>query len=106
MGNLQKSNKSTAPPLTGCLNGPVDYITYSTGELSYGQADTASIGGTALCATCNVKPPLYAEFSIRLERAIERKQSVQACYDKNGNLFQVKLSRLSRKWRKRALPLS
>jgi uncharacterized protein (TIGR03437 family) len=82
----------THPTLSGCLSGQVDYVTYSVSRLSYGQADTASIGGTQLCATCTVKPPLYAEFAARLETAAERKESVQACYDKTGTVYQLQLS--------------
>lgn len=81
----------TSPQTSGCLSGKVDSVTYSTARLSYGQADTASIGGTMLCPTCNVKPPLYAEFADRLERALETKETVQACYDNNGQVFQVTL---------------
>ena len=81
----------TLPPLTGCLSGKVDYVTYATAELSYGQASTASIGGTALCPTCIVKAPLYPEFATRLERAVERKENVQACYDKSGKIFQLQI---------------
>lgn len=84
-------SSQSAPPILGCVSGQVDSIAYSTALLSFGQADTVSVGGTLLCSTCNFKPPLYPEFALRLERALERKESVQACYDKNGNIFDVKL---------------
>jgi uncharacterized protein (TIGR03437 family) len=81
----------SAPTITNCVSGPVSSITYSTGKLSYGQADQANIGGTMVCASCSVKPPLYPEFAIRLERALERKETVSACYDSNGQIYQLKL---------------
>lgn len=37
------------------------------------------------------QPPLYKEFAARLQRAVGRKQSVQACYDKNSYVFHVTL---------------
>ena len=82
-----------APPTLGCLEGQVDYATYAVARLNYGQADEVSIGGTKMCNTCNIKAPLYGEFATRLETALLRKQSVQACYDKNGNVFTLKASR-------------
>jgi uncharacterized protein (TIGR03437 family) len=82
----------TLPQLSGCLSGRVDYITYSTGPLSYGEADSASIGGTALCSTCAVKPALYPEFATRMERALERGENIQACYDSRGVIYQLKLT--------------
>jgi uncharacterized protein (TIGR03437 family) len=84
------SGQST-PPLLGCVSGQVDSITFSTALMSYGQADTVTIGGTMLCPACNLKPPLYEEFASRLESALLRKQSVQACYDNAGNVFGVKV---------------
>jgi uncharacterized protein (TIGR03437 family) len=82
----------TSPQTVGCLSGQVDYVVYSVSRLSYGQADMASIGGTQLCASCTVKAPLYAEFAARLERAAERKEAVQACYDKAGVIYRLQLS--------------
>lgn len=81
----------TAPPLAGCLSGQVDSITYSVAAMSYGQPDTVSIGGTLLCPTCDVQAPLAREFAIRLERAIERGLTVQACYDAKGVVSQLTL---------------
>lgn len=78
--------------IAGCVSGQVDSITYSVGELYYGLADDVSIGGTELCATCKVKPPLYAQFDARLERALRAKKNVQACYDENGSVFQLKVA--------------
>lgn len=81
------------PPLVGCLTGRVDYITYSRGLMTWGQADEASIGGTQLCATCLVKPPIYPEFAVKLDRAIYYGETVQVCYDQNGVVYQVKVTK-------------
>jgi len=81
----------TAPALIGCLMGQVDYITYSLGLITFGRPDEASIGGTQLCSTCTVKPPIYPEFARKMEQALVRKETVQACYDKDGVVYQMKV---------------
>lgn len=83
----------TAPPVKGCVTGPVDYLTYSVSQLSYNRPDEVSIGGTKLCATCAVKSPLYPEFTARMERSMGQKKNVQACYDTQGNVVQLRLIR-------------
>jgi uncharacterized protein (TIGR03437 family) len=79
----------TTPQLSGCLSGQVSSVTDSVSLLSYGRAVSASIGGTSLCATCTVKPPIYPEFAQRLELALEKKEAVQVCYDKTGTIYQL-----------------
>lgn len=83
--------RQTAPALSGCLSGQVDYITYSVNRLPFNLPDEASIGGTRICATCAVKAPLYGDFAARIESWMERRKPVQACYDANGTIFQVRL---------------
>jgi hypothetical protein len=79
------------PASVGCLTGPVDYLTYSLQLISAGLPDTASIGGTQLCATCTVKPPAYPEIVAKMETSMGLGASVSACYDSTGNIFQIKL---------------
>ena len=81
-----------APPLIGCVTGQVDSVSYVSSRLSYGQAEQLSIGGTVLCATCTVKPPLFPEFAVRLESALRRKKNVKACYDETGQIYQLMIS--------------
>jgi uncharacterized protein (TIGR03437 family) len=83
----------TAPAISGCVTGPVDYITYSVGLLSFNRPDELSIGGTRMCSTCTIKSPLYPEFSSRMEKSMGQKKNVQACYDARGNVVQVTLVR-------------
>ena len=83
----------TAPPITGCVSGQVDSVTYSVSRLSYNQPDEVSIAGTRLCATCAIKSPLYAEFTSRMEKSMGQRKKVEACYDKQGNVVQVRLIR-------------
>jgi hypothetical protein len=79
------------PPQAGCLSGQVDYLTYSLQLLAVNLPDTVSIGGVQLCATCTVKPPLYAQIVKKLEKALSRNLPVQACYDADGNIVQISL---------------
>jgi uncharacterized protein (TIGR03437 family) len=83
----------TTPPISGCLTGPVDSVTYSTSLLSFNRPDEVSIGGTKLCASCSVKSPLYPEFTARMERSMGQRKNVQACFDEKGNVVQVKVVR-------------
>ena len=81
------------PASAGCLSGRVDSITYSLHFIAMGLPDEVTIGGTRACASCTVKPPLYAEISSRLEETQRTGGSVEACYDSSGNIFQLKLLR-------------
>lgn len=79
------------PPTAGCLNGRVDYITYSLQLIAVGLADEVSIGGSKICASCAVKAPLYPEIVNRLESALKSKVNVETCYDAAGSIFQIKM---------------
>jgi hypothetical protein len=48
-----------SPTITGCLTGQVDYVTYQLGQIPFSRPVAASIGGTQLCATCIVQPPIF-----------------------------------------------
>jgi hypothetical protein len=82
---------NTLPTQAGCLTGQVDYLTYSLQLISAGLPDTASIGGTQMCATCTVKPPAYPEIVGKMETSIGLGATVSACYDSTGNIFQITL---------------
>jgi uncharacterized protein (TIGR03437 family) len=82
----------THPQLTDCISGAIDSITYSS-PAYLGQMTSATIGGTTVCDTCKVKAPLYPQFAARIESALERKQTVQACFDQNGQIYQITLGR-------------
>lgn len=82
---------SPLPTCAGSLTGPVDYMTYSLQLISAGLPDTASIGGTQLCAGCTVKPPAYPEIVSKMETSMGLGASVSVCYDATGNIFQIKL---------------
>jgi hypothetical protein len=79
------------PAQAGCVTGQVDYITYSLQLVAAGLPDTASIGGTQLCASCTVKPPAYPLLVTKMETAMGMNVGVSACYDSVGNIFQLKL---------------
>lgn len=79
------------PAQAGCLSGQVDYITYSLQLIALNLPDTISVGGLQACATCSVKPPLYSQITEKLELALRSGLPVQACYDTNGNIFQISL---------------
>ena len=79
------------PTQAGCLNGQVDYITYSLQLIAASLPDESSIGGTKLCATCTVKPPAYPILVQKLETAMGLNVGVSACYDAAGNIFQLKM---------------
>jgi hypothetical protein len=81
------------PPQAGCLSGPVDSITYSLQLIAMNLPDTVSIGGAQACGACPVKPPLYSHIVEKLETALRSGLNVQACYDGQGNIFQVTLQR-------------
>jgi hypothetical protein len=79
------------PVQAGCVTGQVDYISYSLQLIAAGLPDTASVGGTQLCASCTVKPPAYPLLVEKMEKAMGMGVGVSACYDNNGNIFQLKL---------------
>lgn len=80
------------PATAGCLAGPVNSITYSLQLIAAGLPDEVVIGGTRACNSCQVKPPLYPEISNRLENALRSRINVEACYDAEGKIFQIKLA--------------
>lgn len=80
------------PTTAGCLSGRVDSITYSLQLIAAGLPDEVVIGGTRACNSCQVKPPLYPEISNRLENALRSRINVEACYDAEGKIFQIKLA--------------
>lgn len=79
----------TGPSLVNCITGRVDYISYPVSGLPFGQADDVSIGGTDVCPTCNINATLYPEFVKQLDAALKHGKTVKACYDSNGNVYQV-----------------
>jgi hypothetical protein len=82
----------TLPTQAGCLTGEVDYITYSLDLIALNLPDQISIGGTASCASgCTIQAPMYSQITEKLEKAMAFNLPVQACYDANGNIFQVQL---------------
>ncbi len=80
------------PATAGCLSGRVDSITYSLQLIAAGLPDEVTIGGTRACTSCQVKPPAYPEISSRLENALRSRISVEACYDSEGKIFQLKMA--------------
>lgn len=83
----------TSPPISGCISGQVDYVSYSVQLLNFERPDEVSIAGTKLCAGCDIKPPIYPEFVRRMERSMSQKKNVEACYDSKGMIFKVKIVR-------------
>lgn len=81
------------PTQAGCVTGQVDSITYSLRLLAMNLPDEVTIGGTRLCASCTVKPPLYSHITGKLETAMKSGINVEACHDSQGQIFQVKLQR-------------
>lgn len=80
------------PPCTGgMLTGQVDNITYSLTLIAAGLPDSASVGGTQLCATCPVKPPAYPKIAEKMETAMGLNVPVSLCYDGSGNISQITL---------------
>jgi uncharacterized protein (TIGR03437 family) len=74
-----------------CVSGQVNYVTFSLQQKVSGLADEASIGGTKLCATCELKPPIYGDFAARLESARIEGLNVDACYDTYGTMNFVRM---------------
>ncbi len=74
-----------------CVSGKVDYIGFSLEKRASRQADEVSIGGTKLCATCQLKPPIYGNFSDKLEGARVEGLTADACYDSFGTMNYVRL---------------
>jgi uncharacterized protein (TIGR03437 family) len=80
-----------SPTIAGCLTGQVDLMTYQVGHVPFGVPVAASIGGTQMCSTCQVKPPVSLEFASRMENSIRKKEPVQACYDSTGFVYTLKI---------------
>ena len=74
-----------------CVSGQVNYVTFSLQQKVSGLADEASIGGTKLCATCDLKPPIYGDFAARIESARIEGLNVDACYDSYGTMNFVRM---------------
>ena len=79
------------PASSGCVNGFVDYITYSLQFIAANLPDEVSINGTKMCATCSIKAPIYSQIVDKLETALRTGLSTQVCYAADGNIFQVSL---------------
>ena len=75
----------------GTLTGQVDYLTYSLTLIAAGLPDSASVGGTQLCATCAVKAPAYPQIAQKMETAMGLNVPVSLCYDGSGNINQIML---------------
>jgi hypothetical protein len=75
----------------GTLTGQVDNITYSLTLIAAGLPDSASVGGTQLCATCAVKAPAYPKIAEKMETAMGLNVPVALCYDGSGNINQITL---------------
>ena len=80
----------THPKLVDCISGAVDSLTYASPAYE-GQTTAVTIGGNAICDTCKVKPPLFWSAE-RMQLALERRQNVEACFDENGQIVQIKLA--------------
>ncbi len=93
-----------APPSTGlggrpeglpsgatCVSGPVVNISRSLQQQASRLADEVTIGGTKLCPTCDLKPPLYGDFAEKLEAARLDDLNVDVCYDGFKTLNYVRL---------------
>lgn len=81
------------PQTTGCVEGSVDAITYTTRESSSGLAEEILIAGTKICRACDVKPPLYPALVQKLERAQNAGLNASACYDATGQILRVSVKR-------------
>lgn len=81
------------PQTAGCVEGSVDSIAYTTRESSSGLAEEVLIGGTKICAACDVKPPLYPALIQKLERAQNSGLWTSACYDSTGQILRVSVKR-------------
>jgi hypothetical protein len=75
----------------GNLAGQVDYVTYSLTLIGAGLPDSASVGGTQLCATCTIKAPGYPQIAEKMESAMGLNVPVSLCYDGSGNINQITL---------------
>lgn len=75
----------------GTLTGQVDYITYSLTLIAAGLPDSASVGGTQLCASCTIKAPAYPQIAEKMESAMSLNVPVALCYDGSGNINQITL---------------
>ena len=89
--NIGASSGGDTPQGTKCVSGQVDYVIFSHQNKVGGLADEVSIGGTKLCATCQLKPPVYGDFAAKLEIARTEGLSVDACYDALGTMNFLRL---------------
>ena len=85
------ANVSGLPDGEACVSGAVDYIVFSLATSASRMPDEVSIGGTKLCPTCDLKPPIYGNFARKLEIARDRGLNVDACYDSFGTMNFVRL---------------
>jgi uncharacterized protein (TIGR03437 family) len=91
------------PPTTGipaglpagatCVSGSVQSISRSLERQASRLADDVTIGSTKLCATCQLKAPLFQDFVDKLELARLDNLAVDACYDSYGTLNYLRVRR-------------
>ena len=74
-----------------CVSGSVDFITFSLATKASRLADEVSIGGTKLCASCQLKQPVYGNLVEKLEAARVDGLNVDACYDPFGTMSYLRL---------------
>jgi hypothetical protein len=93
---IEVTTPTPLPPPPGCtggkLTGQVDYITYSLTLIAAGLPDSASVGGTQLCATCTVKAPAHPQIAEKMATAMGLSVPVSLCYDGSGNILQITLT--------------
>ncbi len=90
VGGAQSAPKYLPVQAGNCVSGSVDYLTWSLQYLYLNLPDEVSIGQTKLCASCDIKPPVFQEMVKTLEGALKSRNSVQACYDENGYVSQLR----------------
>lgn len=83
----------TGPQLVNCISGQVDSVTYPVSGLPFGRANDVNIGGTDACPSCSVNATLYPEFVKRFDTALKHGQTVKACYDSDGIVYQITVQR-------------
>ena len=90
--SVKGTTSAGLPDGVKCISGQVDSVTFSLQYKTPGLADEVIIGGTKLCAKCDVKPPIYVEFVSKLEEASTTGIKVDACYDPEGavNLLRMR----------------
>ncbi len=90
--SVKGTSSASLPDGVKCISGQVDSVTFSLQYKTPGLADEVIIGGTKLCAKCDVKPPIYVEMVSKLEEASTTGIRVDACYDSAGavNLLRMR----------------